>query len=129
MSLTLELPNTIELQFQQEAKLKGLSLDEYLVQILKKAASKHLKKDVEAELLQQINKGLSEKDWIKYHTLLKQRKENNLSKTEYQDLVKLIDKVELANANRMRYLIQLAQLRDTSLRQLMVDLDLKPIEI
>jgi hypothetical protein len=129
MSLTLELPNAIELQFQQEAKLKGLNLDDYLVQLLQKAAAKHSKKDVEAELLQKISKGLSEKDWLSYHTLLKQRREDNLSNTAHQELAKLIDKIELANANRMKHLIQLAQLRNTSLRQLMTDLELRPLEV
>lgn len=129
MSLALELPVAMEQQFQEEANMKGLNLDVYLIQLLRKAASKSTKKDEEAQLLQKISKGLSEKDWNRYHFLLKERKEERLSKSEYQELEKLIHKIELANVSRMKYLIQLAQLRNIPLRQLMIDLELRPIEI
>ena len=38
MSLTIELPTSIEQQFRQEATSKGLSLDRYLVQVLNQVA-------------------------------------------------------------------------------------------
>jgi hypothetical protein len=134
MSLTIELPTSIEQQFRQEATSKGLSLDRYLVQVLNQVAqlsqkSIPQKQPSEAELLKKINLGISDAEWAVYKNLINLRREERLTEQDYEQLVALGDKIENANTQRLQYLFALAQLRGVSLPHLMADLGIKPIEI
>lgn len=134
MSLTIELPKSVEQQFRQEASSKGLSLDNYLVQVLKQAAQLSQKGKVqkqlsETELLKKINLGITEAEWAIYKHLIGLRREERLTEQEHQELIKLGDKIEKANAQRLEYLFELSQLRGVSLQKVMTDLGIKPVEV
>lgn len=131
MTLNLELPKAIEQQLIQEANLQGLSLDNYLVQFLKRTVAKpKTKKQLsESALLKKINLDFSEAEWTDYKQLIVLRRAENINEQDYQRLLFLGDKLELANAERFKYLIELAQLRQVSLDKLMSDLGIKPIEV
>lgn len=134
MTLMIDLPTTIEQQFRQEADSRGLSLDKYLVQLLNQVAQLSQKKTnpkllSEAELLKKINLGISETEWTTYKHLVGLRRAENLTKEEHENLIELGDKIEQANAQRLQYVLALAQLRGVSLQKLMEDLGIKPIEI
>ena len=79
----------------------------------------------EAQLLQEINRGLSEIAWRRYHELVARRRAETLTEAEYEELVSLTDEVELANARRMENLAELAKLRRASLDDLMAELGLQ----
>jgi len=53
-------------------------------------------------------------------------KTEQLTETEHQELLALIDVVENANAERLKYLADLAKLRGVSLRQVMSALNIHP---
>lgn len=134
MTLTIDLPTTIEKQFRQEADSEGLSLDNYLVQLLKQVAQLSQKRVSpkslsETELLQKINLGISETEWITYRHLINLRREERLTAQEHETLIALGDKIEQANAERLQYLLALAQLRRIPLTQLMNNLGIKPVEV
>jgi hypothetical protein len=131
MTLNLEIPQAIEQQLIQEANLQGVSLDNYLVQVLKRAIRKPVSngKLSESQLLKKINLDISESEWTDYKQLIVLRRAEKLNETEHQRLIFLGDKIELANAERFKYLIELAQLRNISLDKLMSDLGIKPVEI
>ena len=134
MNLTIELPNSIEQQFRQEATSKGLSLDNYLVQILKQVAQVSQKSTTqkqlsEVELLKKINLGITEAEWANYKHLIGLRREERLTEQEHQELINLGDKIEQANAQRLEYLFALSQLRGVSLQKVMMDLGIKPVEV
>ncbi len=134
MSLTIELPKSIEQQFLQEASSKGLSLDNYLVQVLKQAAQlsqkdKAQKQLSEAELLKKINLGITEAEWAIYKHLIGLRREERLTEQEHRELINLGNKIEQANAQRLKYLFELSQLRGVSLQKVMTDLGIKPVEV
>ena len=76
----------------------------------------------EAQLLQEINRGLPETAWRRYHELVARRRAETLTEEEYGELISLTDEVELANARRMEKLAHLARLRRVSLDQLMDEL-------
>ena len=62
MALTIELPSNIEQQLLKRATQKGISLENYLVQLLSSATQAQKKQDKdkplsETELLQKINLG------------------------------------------------------------------------
>jgi hypothetical protein len=134
MSLTIELPTSIEQQFRQEATSKGLSLDNYLVQVLKQVAQLSQRKVSqkplsEASLLKKINLGISDAEWAMYKDLITLRREERLTEQDHERLIALGDKIENANALRLQYLFDLAKLRNVSLPHLMADLGIKPIEL
>lgn len=80
----------------------------------------------EKELLKLIYDGLSEKEEVRLDELDEKRQQNILNSKEYDELLELVKRVETFNANRLRYLSELAQLRKIDLRTLMKELNLKP---
>jgi hypothetical protein len=61
-----------------------------------------------------------------YNDLSAKMRSQTIPPEEYQDLLKLIDIVEQADGNRLQHLIQLSQLRNTSLTELMEQLQIYP---
>jgi hypothetical protein len=80
----------------------------------------------EAELLQKINQGLPTVLQQRYDELSAKLKADTITPGEHQELLQLIDKIELADAERLQHLIELARLRNTSLDELMDQLSIHP---
>ncbi len=78
----------------------------------------------ESRLLLAINQAISVELQERYHYLLIQRDANALTSEEYSELITLGDRIENLEAERLGNLLQLAQLRQISLDQLMIDLGL-----
>lgn len=78
----------------------------------------------ESRLLLAINQAISVELQEHYHYLLMQRDANALTSEEYSELITLGDRIENLEADRLGNLLQLAQLRQISLDQLMIDLGL-----
>lgn len=76
----------------------------------------------EAELLQQINQGLSPEQQLRYAELIEKRLAETLTPAEHQELMQLNQLVEQLNVTRVKNLISLAQLRQITLPQLMAEL-------
>ncbi len=134
MSLTINLPTTVEQKFRQEAATNGLSLDTYLLRLLQQAANISRKQTnpkqlSESELLKKINLDISEAEWTSYRHLLGLMRVETLTENEHKTLIALGDKIEIANANRVKYLFELAELRGISVEKLMENLGIAPIEI
>lgn len=79
----------------------------------------------EADLLQQINQAIPSKVRRRYHELNAKLHTETITSDEHQELLKLIDQIELADAERMRHLIQLAQLRHVTVDTLMDELGIR----
>jgi hypothetical protein len=129
MPLTINLPQNIEEQFLKEATSEGLSLDNYLLQLLKKVATRKQKPLSETALLKKINLEISETEWLTYHHLIAIRRAERLTVDEYDKLIGLSEKIEQANTKRLQNLVKLAKIRNTSLEKIMSDLGIKPIEV
>jgi hypothetical protein len=57
-------------------------------------------------MLLQINQSLSGITWAWYHELVAKRKAETLTKNEQQELFDLTDQIEIANAQRISYLVE-----------------------
>jgi uncharacterized protein YnzC (UPF0291/DUF896 family) len=79
----------------------------------------------ESELLQKINAGWSEDEWSRYHTLTRKRRSKPLTAQEREELLQWTKKREVAHAERIDYLVQLARLRHISLEETMEQLDIR----
>jgi len=78
----------------------------------------------EAELLVKINRGLAPEVQARYDALLARRRAENLTPEEYHELLQLTHQVEQFEGQRVTALAELAQLRQTSLTQLLKDLQI-----
>lgn len=79
----------------------------------------------EARLLEKVNQGLSPANQERYRQLNAKRQAETLDPEEHAELLELIGRIEVADADRVRALTGLAQLRKVSVEELMADLGLR----
>jgi hypothetical protein len=122
-SITLQLSSELEQQLLSAAIEQGIEPDLYILNTLQeRLLSNRSVPMTEAELIQQINIGLSPSDWEKYHAFIDKRQAETLTQDEYQQLVLMSDRLEKLNVQRIQSLIQLAKLRQQTLPELMENL-------
>jgi hypothetical protein len=119
--ITLQLPSELEQQLIAAATAQGSPPDLYILNTLQEHLQVPIPK-TEAQLIQQINIGLSPPDWQQYHALIAKRQAENLTQTEHQQLIATSDRLEKLNVQRIQALIQLANLRHQPLPELMQSL-------
>ncbi len=78
----------------------------------------------EAELLQKINQGLLPEVRKRHAELNAKLHEETITPEEHQELLQLVDRIELADAERLQHLIELARIRNVSVDTLMNQLEL-----
>lgn len=110
------------------ADLDGKEFDQFVSEVLALRARRrsHTLAHQEAVLLQQINLGIDPATWRRYNVLKAKRRAATLANAEHSELIAIGDQIEMANARRVTALIQLAQLRHTSLEALMNQLGIQP---
>ncbi|MEM7062950.1 MAG: hypothetical protein AAF572_07290 [Cyanobacteria bacterium P01_B01_bin.77] len=135
MTLTIEITPELEHQINQAAEKAGLSPDTYVLQLLHQnfqspppqASSGVQLPKGEAELIQIINRSLSDADWQRYNALIEKREAEALTSDEQEELIAWSDQLENDNIKRIQAVAALAQLRHTSIDALMRELDLQPL--
>lgn len=80
----------------------------------------------ETELLLKINEGLPEDIQLRYNELLAKLSEETATEAEHQELLQLLPQVEAKSVERLKYLVQLAQLWNTTVDEVMDRLGIKP---
>lgn len=123
MSIVINLSPEIESQLLKITHNKGVKLESYIQKIIEEKLIESKKR--ESELLQKINLGVSENTWSKYYQLVDKKNDLTLTELEHQELIQLSNEIEMANANRMKYLVELASLRNVDLIDLIEELGLK----
>lgn len=125
MSITIELPKEIKEKLEYIAQQQGKDIDVVIVDFLRERLAPGPSSDQNArelELLQKVHLGISTEDWERYHKLIEKRDEETLSEKEHEELLRLVNKIELANAERMKYLVELSILRREPLEEVMEQL-------
>lgn len=126
--MMLQLVPELETQVRDAAKRDGIGPDVYVAKVLER----HLRKqsltvsESEADLLAQINLGLSAQDWRRYYQLREKLEDETLQAGEQPELIRMSDRIEIANAKRIEALIKLAALRKTTLDTLIDEFGLRP---
>ena len=119
------------LRLQLEEVLDGVSqldtpdLEKFLVEVAHLLAKRKAKTipQREAELLLNINQSLLDhKAQEKYDQLYTKLQEETITALEHESLLKLIQQREEKAVERMSYLVELAQLRKVSIKELMKQL-------
>jgi hypothetical protein len=129
MSLTIQLPLTVEENLRENAMRQGVSLENYIAQLLAINAKKNVKKNkkewTENELLMHVQLNIHAQDLEEYHRLSNRFQLGNISEKEHEKLLQLNDMIELAHAERMKYVLLLSKMRHSSLEKTMDDLGIK----
>jgi len=109
------------------AQLDTPALERFISQVLTLRAKRIAPSvpEEEAELLQQINQGLPLDVQQRYDELTAKRRAETLTPEEHQELLALVDRIEQADAERLRALTKLAQLRKVSVMTLMAELGIR----
>jgi len=133
MSLTIQLPSSLEQRIRDNAVRQGIPLENLVAQILASGINKldldEEEKIREAELLQRIRLTVvPETELGEYYRLSVLRQAEQLQGQEYERLISLTHRVEAIHAERLKYVAELAQLRGVPLRQTMSDLGLMHVE-
>lgn len=127
MSITVQLSPVLETQLLEKAARRGMSLDKFIALTLESVSQKQVKSEpTEADLLEKINLGISQKLWEEYRQLKSLRKSAQLNEAQHQRLVEISDRIEAANVRRVKYLVKLAKLRNLPLPKLMDELKIRP---
>jgi hypothetical protein len=82
----------------------------------------------ESQLLLKINKAIPASLQTRYEVLLTKNRAETITPLEHEELLKVIEKVEIKNAERLENLIELSRIRNISLDLLMRQLHLNMVE-
>ncbi len=77
-------------------------------------------------LLLKINEGLPEEVQLRYNELLIKQSKEMITEAEHEELMQLAPQVEAKSVERMKHLVELAQLWQTTVDEVMKRLELKP---
>ena len=122
--------NTIQNpQFYQTLnKLSVNELDELIGEImqLRKQKLPNVLSTIETELLRKINAGVLPTIQKRYAILFKKRQKETLTDADYEELLALTSYIENHNVQRLSYIIELSQSRNTTVDDVIASLELKP---
>jgi hypothetical protein len=129
MSITINIRPELEEILKQMAIQEGKGVDSIIIELLEGqllSDPNSGRKNIEMELLRKVNLNITVETWERYYTLIEKREAEILTEAEYQELLALTDKIEIANANRIENLILLSKLRKVSVEELMEELGIRP---
>lgn len=131
MSLTIEFNAETTWRLRELAAFAGMEAPEYVRHIVEEKTRSHLApaslSQEEIALIEKINhSGVALTVRQRYQDLRDKMRAEAITNTEHAELLSLIEKMEAANVERLSHLVQLAQLRQVSLPEVMLQLGLKP---
>ena len=130
MSITINISPELESRLKQIAAEQGIAVDAYITRVIEQLAKPGQapisKEERELDLLQQINQlGLSEEGWERYNYLKKQAEEEALTEAEHQEIIETSRNLEAMNVERIKLLIELADIQGKSLDEIIIDLGIR----
>ena len=118
---------SINTLIREAERLDNRSLDRFIANVISLRVRRTLPKNEEARLLAKINKSMPIKEVERFRTLNMKRVTQPLSELEQHELVALVEKTEKHNVHRIKYLTQLARLRNVPVRELMEQLGIRTV--
>ena len=123
--IALKLAPELEARVRDAAARRGVAADEFVADAVRQQLGRPEQLDPEAELIARIRRGISQEIRARYQTLNEKRQAETITDDEYGELLSLIERIEQGDAERMTHLVELAQLRNTSLDAVIDDLNLR----
>ena len=83
----------------------------------------------EVRLIKKVNEAtLTEEEYRRFYELIDKRRDEIISDDELEELSELTDKSEELNLKRLKYLFEISQIRNKSLREVMRELEIFPAQ-
>lgn len=126
--IKLEAQLSKEDLLQAVEQLTNTEIEEFMVNLIAFRAKKRSNNlsNKETELLLKINEVLDKNIQEKYQLLITKRQKEELNNNEYEELLTLTELIEKHQNKRLKYLVELSNLRGCSLEKLMDELEIKP---
>jgi hypothetical protein len=81
----------------------------------------------EIRLIKKVNEAaLSDVERMRFNELIEKRRNENISENELDELIALTEKSEALNVRRLKCLVEIANIRNKSLREVMKELEIFP---
>jgi hypothetical protein len=81
----------------------------------------------EVKLIKKVNEAtFSEGEYKCFYELIEKRRDENISENELVELILLTEKSEELNVKRLKSLVEIAQIRNKTLRDVMKELEIFP---
>jgi len=127
MTLKIDIDPQTEESLERAASEKGIAAEQMAAEVISdRFAGLEPDPDDEIQLLEVINQGWPEQRWLRYRELIEKRDQRTISDADLAILIDLTTELEEMNAERIKYLVQLARLRDVALPELMSELGISP---
>jgi hypothetical protein len=109
-------------------QLKPSELDRFVSDVIALKAQREAPRLTlaETDLLLKINQGLSPNLRKKWGQLIRKRDARKLSPQEHRELIRLTDQIEALQANRVKWMVQLARIRNQPFDELVRELGIQP---
>lgn len=122
----MDMTTSVATLFHEVERLDNRSLDAFIEHIISLRVRREPsdRQKEEATLLKKINKSLSIEQTERFRALNDKLSDENITENEYAELLVLLEKIEKLNVSRLKYLTNLARLRNISVRELMNQLDI-----
>lgn len=129
MPITIAIPPKLEQHLRDEAARQGISVEDYIAQMLMStqpvAGGTGINDLTEDQLLLRVQLNIPQTELEEYYRLAALRKAERLGSREHEKLLVLTNRIEIAHAERMKYVAALARLRGISLEKVIVDLGIQ----
>ncbi len=131
MPLLVDLPPEIESKVREVAEAEGLDVSALMREAVEARVRQYdpARPLTESDLLLRVNRGFSEAFWDTYRALIAKRRAETLTPQEQQELIGMSDQLEAWHVERLRYLINLAELRGITVEQVTAQLGLRPMPV
>lgn len=130
MILTIELKPEMAAALHNEAAKFGLAISDFVQSALEERLKRTTKGNPavaplsakESVILRQVNEWMPSETWQKYQELREKLWAETLTEAEHQLLIEISHQIEIINAQRIRFIAELARLRRVSLEEMMSQL-------
>jgi hypothetical protein len=133
MTVTINLEPELESALRDEAARQGVDTSTFIITALEDVAQRMgrlpRRPMTEAELLQEISRGLSAETWQRYRDLNRKRRAETLTPDEHRELIALGDQIEQMHAHRMERALELARLKGVSFDSILQQLGITPVPV
>jgi len=86
-----------------------------------------LPENKEIRLIKKVNESvLPDAERVRFSELIEKRQSENISESELDELTALTERGEELNVKRLKYLVEIAAIRNKSLREVMLELEIFP---
>jgi hypothetical protein len=131
MPLLVDLPPEIEARVHEAAEAERIDPAVYVRDTL--AASHPFPTApasmTEKELVEEINRGFSEAFWERFRYLVRRRQAETMTAAEQQEAIRMSDRTEARDAERLQCLVELSTRHGQSVQELMTEMGIRPVSL